>query len=282
LWENPLRNFMDVFRFMSDNPTQLAILFGGDIHRAGELPLSYLPFMLATTLTEPVVPMFLVGIPLGYWHLTKSGDESKRDRLVSLSLILLWFLTLVAYVFIRKPAMYDGIRHFLFILPPVFVFTGLAFETVFRIIQPWIKPSSWLRAGVGFLLILPGLYGIFRLHPYQYTYYNFFIGGTSGAFRSYETDYWLTCYKDAVEELNNRVNTPVNLFVKREAYIAAPYADENIRIRDLREETDGPASGEYVLINSRLNDDLYTFSNAPSVIEISRVGAKFCVIKQIP
>lgn len=282
LWESPLRNFIDVFRFMSDNPTQLAILFGGDIYRAGELPIRYMPFMLATTLTEPVVPVFLTGIPLGYWQIDRSKDEAKRGQLVSLSLLLLWFLTLFAYVLLRRPAMYDGIRHFLFTLPPIFVFAGLGFETIFEVLQKWIKPTIWLRAGVGAVLLLPGLYGIFRLHPYQYTYYNFYIGGTSGAFRSYETDYWLTCYKDAVEELNNRVSIPVNLFVKREAYIAAPYADENVRVLDLREENAGPAPGEYVLVNSRVNDDLYTFPNAPSVIEISRVGAKFCTIKQIP
>lgn len=282
LWESPLRNFIDVFRFMSDNPTQLAVLFGGDIYRAGELPLRYMPFMLATTLTEPVIPLFLVGIPFGYWIRTRSREEAQRDRLIGLSLVLLWFLTLVAYVLIRRPSMYDGIRHFLFILPPVFIFAGLALEALFEILHKWVKPSFWLRASFGLILVLPGIYGLVRLHPYQYTYYNFYIGGTSGAFRSYETDYWLTCYKDAVEELNTRVNTPVNLFVKREAYLAKPYADENVRIRDLRQEPGGPASGDHVLINSRLNDDLYTFSNAPTVIEVSRLGAQFCVIKQIP
>lgn len=282
LWENPLKNFIEVFHFMSDNPTQLSVLFGGDIYRAGELPRRYLPFMLAITLTEPVIPLFLAGIPLGYWIHIRSRDEAQRDRHIGLSLVLLWFVTLVAYVLLRRPSMYDGIRHFLFILPPVFIFAGLAFESVFEIIQSRIKPSIWLRAALGLFLILPGIYSLVRLHPYQYTYYNFFIGGTSGAFRSYETDYWLTCYKDAVEELNNKVNTPVNLFVKREAYLAEPYAGVSVRIRDLREEPDSPRSGDYVLVNSRLNDDLYTFPNAPNVIEVSRFGAKFCVIKQIP
>jgi hypothetical protein len=282
LWENPLRNFIDVFRFMSDNPTQLAVLFGGDIYRAGELPIRYMPFMLATTLTEPVVPLFLGGILLGFWSLIRSRDEARRDQLVSLSLVLLWFLALVAYVLLRRPSMYDGIRHFLFILPPVFIFAGMTFESLLNMMRKWINSPIWLRAGIGLFLVLPGIYGLVRLHPYQYTYYNFYIGGTSGAFRSYETDYWLTCYKDAVEELNNQISTPVNLFVKREAYIAAPYAQENIRIRDLREESDAPRSGDYILVNSRVNDDLYTFPNAPSVIEISRLGAKFCVIKQIP
>jgi hypothetical protein len=49
LWENPIARFVEVSRFMSDNPTNLSVLFGGEVYRAGELPRRYLPFMLATT-----------------------------------------------------------------------------------------------------------------------------------------------------------------------------------------------------------------------------------------
>src|SRR5688500_17152209 len=65
LWENPLARFIEVFGFMADNPTQLSVLFGGEIYRAGELPRRYLPFMLATTLTEPVWPLFIFGVIVG-------------------------------------------------------------------------------------------------------------------------------------------------------------------------------------------------------------------------
>ena len=121
-----------------------------------------------------------------------------------------------------------------------------------------------------------------QLHPYEYTYYNSFIGGTGSAFRSYETEYWLTCYKEAVEQLNSRITEPINLFVKREAYIAATYANANINVIDLRGETDQVSSGDYVLVNTRLNEDRSTFKNAPIVIEIKRDNATFCIIRQIP
>jgi hypothetical protein len=41
-------------------------------------------------------------------------------------------------------------------------------------------------------------------------------------------------------------------------------------------------SGAYVLINTRSNEDLKTFRDAPSVLSIGRAGAVFCVIKRIP
>jgi hypothetical protein len=285
LWENPILNFIGVFRFMSDNPTQLSVLFGGVAYHAGDLPRLYFPFMLTTTLTEPAIPLFIIGMVLGYWKLIRNRPVDKdlqRDQIVSLSLVLSWFVILAAYVLIRRPSMYDGIRHFLFVLPPVFIFIGLAFEFFMEQMNKWVKHPMWLHVSLGLFLILPGIYGIIKLHPYEYAYYNFYIGGTNRAFRNYETDYWLTCYKDAVQELDHRVNTPVNLFVKREAYVAAPYANKNIQILDLRDETDQVKSGDYVLINSRLNDDLHTFPSAPIVIEIRRVGATFCIIRQIP
>ena len=301
LWEAPLTRFFEVFSFMSDNPTNLSVLFAGQVYRAGELPRRYLPFMLVTTLTEPVWPLFFLGLLLGYWKFFKqirtrdasteehTGSEgwislrssldfaTARNNLASLTLILLWLALPVTYALIRKPAMYDGLRHFLFILPPIFIFTGFVFEFLIDHIT-----SLWLCAGAILALLLPGTFSIAQLHPYQYTYYNSFIGGTSGASRQYETDYWLTCYKDAVEELNQTIDDPINLYVHREAYIAAYYADHAIQVRDLRGMLAEVQSGDYVLVNTRSNEDRRVFKDAQSTVEVRRGNALFCVIKQIP
>jgi len=285
LWENPIGNFIKVLYFMSDNPTVLGLVFEGVIYRANDLPARYFPFMFATTLTEPTIPLFILGIAAGYWQLIKRNSTNiaaYRDKLISLFLLTVWFGTLVAYIFIRRPSMYDGIRHFLFILPPVFVFIGLAYEGIMEKAISWFKfliPPVWLYAGSILVLILPGLYGIIKLHPYQYTYYNFFIGGTNGAYHNYETDYWLTCYRDAVEQLNALTDDESNLYVKREAYLAALYANDNFQIAEL--PGNKPKPGDYVLVNSRTNDDVRIHSKAPIVVEVTRVGARFCTIRQI-
>jgi hypothetical protein len=307
LWENLLARFIEVFGFMSDNPTQLSVLFGGQVYRAGELPRRYLPFMLATTLTEPVWPLFFLGVLAGYWKLltqnrtlrasfreTASADGWKtlrssldlattRNSMVTLTLVLLWFVIPAAYVLIRKPSMYDGLRHFLFILPPIFILTGFALEFLserFQRIQ-FIQPS-WLYAGLMIVLLLPGGLGIFRLHPYEYAYYNSFIGGTDQAFRQYETEYWLTCYKEAIEQLGQTANEPVNLYVHREAYIAKYYEGEDLNVHDLRGALDDVKPDDYVLINTRTNEDLKVFKEAPPVLQIGRGDAIFCVVKRIP
>ncbi len=294
LWESPLQNFFQVFLFMSENPTGLQVLFNGEVYRAYELPRRYLPVLLAITLTEPVWPLFLLGIISS----TLSAFTSLRVKLFRRQLpvtnyqspttdywlLLTAFLLPFAYVILRQPPMYDGFRHFLFILPTVFVTCGLGFEMIFKWIEkvPGLaRLQIWLRAGTIFITLLPGLLGAARLHPYEYAYYNSFVGGTGGAFRVYETDYWLTCYKEAVEQFNGYAPRPANLYVHREAYIAANYASEGITVRETRGNLNAIVSGDYILINSRTNEDRKTFHDAPIVSEVGRDGATFCIIRKL-
>ena len=275
LWENPITRFAEVLKLMSDNPTTLSVLFGGEVYRAGELPRRYFPFMLVTTLTEPVWILFGLGLVTGYWKLFTG--PSTLNKLTTLTLTLLWFVVLVLYVLIRRPSMYDGLRLFLFILPPIFIFVGLAFKYLFKLITPF-----WLRAGLLFVLLLPGLLGIFNLHPYEYTYYNSFVGGTSRAFRNYETDYWLTCYKESAQQLEENLKEPFHLYVHREGYIAGYYTSPETTVHELRGALNEVRSGDYVLINTRTNEDRGVFKDAPVVLQVSRGDAVFCVTKEIP
>jgi len=301
LWENPIARFIEVTQFMSDNPTNLSVLFGGLVYRADELPRRYLTFMLATTLTEPVWPLFFMGLFVGYfkilkqnrnlranlregtaaddWRSLRSSLDSAeiKNNFISLTLVLLWFVVLIIYVLLRKPSIYDGLRHLLFILPPIFIFAGIAFDFLIEHIA-----ISWLRAGLILILIAPGIAGILQLHPYEYTYYNSFVGGTSGVFRRYETDYWLTCYKEAMEKLNQTVSDPVDLYVHREAYIAAYYANKNIHVQELRGALDKVKPDDIILVNTRTNEDRKVFKDTPIILQIARGEAIFCTMRQIP
>jgi hypothetical protein len=175
--------------------------------------------------------------------------------------------------------MYDGMRHFFFILPPVFIFGGFAFELIMEKLS---ISSKWIQAALGILLILPGINGIIRLHPYEYAYYNSFVGGTDGAFRSYETDYWLTCYKEAVEVIDDKIDTPIRLFVYRQASVASSYVDDQIDLQDMRKEHEEIRPGDLILVNTRTNEDLVIRHKDPLFAEIGRGNATFCVIRRVP
>ncbi len=271
LWENPL-NFVHAFGLMAQNPTVLPVLFAGRIFPADQLPLKYLPFFLTATVTEPVWPLFALGVMGRARRAPRAGT---RGAVVPL--LLAWLFIPLGYVLAIRPPMYDGMRHFLFMLPPAFIFAAAGLDILFAAFR-----GVWFRVVLAVAVLLAGLINIALLHPYEYTYYNSLTKGTGGAFRQYETDYWLTCYKEAVEALQATVPGPLRLFVHREAAVAAPYAASATSIEAERDHRQEIQSGDYILVNTRASEDIRTFRGAPEVLHVGRLGATFCVIKRMP
>ena len=270
LWPDPLGRFVFTLRAMSETSANLKILFMGNEYPAYSLPRRFFPVLLSTTLTEPTWILFGTGVITA---LLKSREQATRfGRTIT---VLLWFAIPILLLVAVNPPNSDGYRHYLFILPPVFLFAGFGLNSIFTKIN-----KQWLNIGLGVLLLLPGIHNIIILHPYEYTYYNSFLGGTKEAFRRYETDYWLTCYKDAVDEFNTVSDENARLFVKREPYIAAYYSRPDITILDYRADLKTAQKGDYLLINSRSNEDIQTLRDAPIFLQVGRSGAIFCVIKE--
>ncbi|HEX2696555.1 MAG TPA: hypothetical protein VHM28_02530, partial [Anaerolineales bacterium] len=67
-----------------------------------------------------------------------------------------------------------------------------------------------------------------------------------------------------------------------EAYIAATYASGGITVLDERGNEGQIKSGDYILVNTRGNEDRKAFHDAPVILTVGRMGATFCVIKQVP
>ena len=272
LWEAPLGRFIEVLRHMSDNPHPIPVLFNGVIYQSDKLPAGYLPGMLGLTLSEPVVLLFLGGLGVAIWRAFHQR-LAWRDLLP----VLLWFLLPFVYVVLRRPPIYDGYRHFMFILPPVFVFIALALQTLFeRLRRPWA--SGLLLAA----MLLPGVIALVSLHPYQYTYYNSLVGGTGGAFRRYETDYWLTCYRELMGELNQSAPAGSTLFVYRQPSIAETYAAPGITVERYDPDDDQTFPGSLLLLTTRANVDQVNVPAAPEILSVGRDGATFCLVREIP
>ncbi len=288
LWANPVSRLLEVLRHMSDNPTELAVLFMGQIFHADNMPHRYLPQLLALTFTEATWPLFVLGIfaALRKFALTPTPPPmgeglrplSHREKAGGEGLLVLFalFAGMLSYIVTRTPAMYDGFRHFFFIMPPVFIFAGLGLDWVFKKLSG--RLAVWARLAALAVCVLPALLGIPRLQPYEYTYYNSFTGGTGGAFRQYETDYWLTCYPEALDWV--RENAPEKtVHIQREFELANYYGSE-LNLVPL-EKT--PPPGDLLLFSTRANlDKRSEFRKLPIVTNIGRDGASFCIIKQNP
>ncbi len=272
LWSAPLARFIEVLQHMSHNPKILPVLFNGVVYPSDKLPITYLPVMLGITLTWPVWPLFITGLVI-FGIKIKSRHVDWR----SFFPIFLWFLVPFIYVLIVRPPMYDGYRHFLFLLPPVFILSGLVFQAIEQRLR-----NRWNYVLTLSVLIIPGVIGLIRLHPYEYTYYNLLVGGTGGAFRSYETDFWLTCYKELMAQVDAQVIPGSTLFVHRQPSIAQYYASPGLLIERFDPEDDRTFQGSLLLLTTRANVDLILHTNAPELLSVGREGAVFCLVKDIP
>ncbi len=271
LWGNPIQNLLTVFKHMSDNPTDIPVLFLGQIFTADQMPTRYFPMMLLLTLTEPVWPLAAAGFGLTAWR-----ARAQKDLGAALLVCAFWFGTLFLYVVLRNPAVYDGIRHFLFILPPVFLLAGFALQWL------WQKLRGWRFALVWILVLLPGLIGITELFPYEYAYYNRLAGGTGGAFRTHETEYWLTCYRESIEWVREKMPDS-KIYVQRRLDIAEYYAGgQAVQTLDGIDEGD-LVRGDILVFSTRTDADRRTvFRGLPNIHKVSRAGADFCVVKVQP
>jgi len=272
LWPNPIGNFIESLTVNSNFEWTGNVLFRGAEYQSNNLPATYLPVLLALQFTVPVYLLFGVGAVLAISRLIR-----RTEKWGELLIIITWFFVPLFLVVIFTPTMYDNFRHWLFIVPPIFVLAGLALDTLFTRIK-----SKFLNLAILCLFLLPGIYWGIRLHPYQYIFYNSFTGGVNGAFRQFELDYWVTSYREATLYLNEEAPPDSQVLVVGPRRIFMSYARDDLKrewftIGQL-EETTNPV---FVIISTRYNADITQFPEAEIVYRVIRDGADLAVVKRI-
>jgi hypothetical protein len=261
LWMNPIPRFFESLREMSLYPWLGGVIFNGSQYQSTNLPITYLPVLLALQLTEPVWFLSIAG-----WVVSIQNKETKRTLV---EVALLWFIIpLLAFIFMRA-ALYDNFRQILFILPPIFLMAGVAFQT--------IKNVKW-QAMLILMSLLPGVLGIIALHPYEYIYYNQLVGGVRGAESHFEMDYWATSYRAAAEYVNSVASANANIWVEGPSQLFSLYTREDLKIYSTG-EAERAESYEYVVTIARYGFEDSIYPDAEIVYTIERDGAVLTVIK---
>lgn len=175
-------------------------LFAGRIVAAADAPRSYVPLWFSVTLPELYLLAAVAGGATLLRALSTAGRpvplEPRTRRLKLVWLAWTAAAPLVAAV-VMRPYLYDGLRHFLFVLPTLAVLTTADFlRSTF---------SRSVRALVGAAMLSAAVLttvDMIRLHPYQSVYFNRLVaGGVARASERFETDYWGSSYKEGTEWL---------------------------------------------------------------------------------
>jgi hypothetical protein len=164
-----------------------AVLYRGRNLLATDLPWDYAPWWILIS-TPPVV---LAGAALSIAAFRKPGWAKPAAAL--------WAIVLfpVVMVIARGSTLYDGIRHLLFVFPPLVILAAAGWNAVVS----W--PTRPLLGTAAAALLAVGVAEVFafdvRYHPNQIVYFNGLVGGPHGALARYELDYWGNCMLQAVE-----------------------------------------------------------------------------------
>ena len=185
-------------------------MFDGALVSVPDMPWSYLPTLFALQLPEVLLGLTIAGVA-GALVVLPRDDVTARRKTILLMLASAATLPLLIAM-VKRPALYNGIRHFIFVIPPMAVLAGTAFAWGIN----WLGENrrSWQPVAVAafaFGLMLP-LAEMIRLHPYQYTHFNLIAGTVRGADDRYMLDYWGLALKQASdglrEEIADRTETP--------------------------------------------------------------------------
>ncbi|MBC7876666.1 MAG: hypothetical protein H7Y59_05785 [Anaerolineales bacterium] len=262
LWPDPVGHFVESLKVMSLYPWPGQVLFNGVEYASTALPYSYLPVLFGIQLTEPVWVLFIAGLVMAVVEL--------RERRELIELVILWLvIPFISFIFLRS-ALYDNFRQIIFILPPIFLMGGVAFEK--------IKNIKWQIVFITICLI-PGIIGSVRLHPYEYIYYNSFVGEVSNVQRRFELDYWGISYREAAEYVNKIAPPNAAIWVDGPSRLFAVFAREDLKVYSPG-EIERAEHYDYVVVTTRYDLDKRNYPNAKIIYKIARGEAVLTVIKQ--
>jgi dolichyl-phosphate-mannose-protein mannosyltransferase len=200
-FDNPFRA-LTYFSHFFEKPWKE--MFDGALVSVPDMPWSYLPTLFALQLPEVLLVLLAVGIT-GAFALLPRKDVPARRKTILLMLTLAATLP-IAIAIVKRPALYNGIRHFIFVIPPMTVLGGLAFTWIMN----WLGANrrSWQPVTLAIFAfgLLLSLGEMIRLHPYQYTHFNHIAGTVRGADERFMLDYWGLAFKQASDDLREQLD----------------------------------------------------------------------------
>lgn len=239
--ENPLR----ALAFFSHQTFPFTTLFDGRFVPASDLPWTYLPTYIAVALPELVLVLLLCTPVLAGIVVLRDRFHIRREQALMHFVVGFGIVFPVGFAIAIKAVLFDGMRHFIFVLPLIAVAAALAADKACAQLArfPFRQPIYAVFAvyGIAHVSIMV------MLHPDQYVYYNAFVGGVAGAQQKFKLDYWANSYSEAVQGLENYLHAVYGPdFEEREFTVAvcgppisaAYYFPANFRFTRQRSQAD--------------------------------------------
>lgn len=204
------------------------------------------------------------------------------------TLRVVWAAALVPLllVLLLNPVLYDGMRHVLFVVPPLCV---LAAWGIVAAVRRWAKPWPLLviagGLGMGWAAVTQAR-ALVSMHPMQAVWFNPLVGGLSGAQGRYSLDYYGFTYRECATKLRAYVKADPSLRDVPRIPIAAamPQWAATWTFGAPFEPTRGPSMNEpapiFHVAYTR-GDAHLEYPRAATVATVERDGVVLAVVKDL-
>lgn len=186
----PLNPFRAAHYFSRDFVIPWRDLFDGEPTSILHMPRSYVPTLLAVQLPELMLVLGLCGFAGAAVAICNPGNAADARRRASQLAVLLAVSLPILMTVITLPYIFNGIRHLLFVVPPIAVLGGLAGGWIARRLAGYGR----IAIAAGAVALVAGtvspIVDMIGLHPYEYTDFNHLVGGAKGARPLFMLDYW--------------------------------------------------------------------------------------------
>jgi hypothetical protein len=254
-------------------------LYDGMLISIPQMPRSYLPKLCLLKIPEIVGAFAIAGAAGSLVAIIRGiGTPAKR---AALALLVAAALFPILLAIITRPVLYNGIRHFLFVVPPMAVLAGVASAWLFEKLNAYRRPAALAALAIFTLSIGITIADMVRIHPYQYALFNRVAGGVQGAADRYMIDYWALGFKEASETLLERIEEqklvkPANR--KWKVAVCGPAAVVGLELgKDFEATNDSRGADFAVSLGTFYCAELF----APIINEVRRDGVVFARVYDI-
>jgi 4-amino-4-deoxy-L-arabinose transferase-like glycosyltransferase len=273
---NPIRALQYFSRFFEEPWDEL---FGGALIKVTEMPRSYLPTLLALKLPEMFGALAAGGVAGALVGAFRHGNTANRRAV--LLLVALAAALPIAVAVAMRPAMYNGIRHFLFVVPPLAVAGGLAGAWLFDALRRRGHLAAMAAAAVFIIGIALPMVDMVRLLPYEYTSFNRLAGGVRGARDRYMLDYWGLSLKQASQGLAAKI---AELGLRKPSdrrwklAVCGPHRSPQVELGADFETTWDPKGADFAMM---LGEFYCRKFDAPLLVDVVRNGVVYARVHDI-
>jgi len=188
------------------------VLWNGQLIPADHMPQTYLPGLLTLQLPEYVLLGLMAALlfALAAWRKNIVGifmtPAAQQYVFVSGSALA----PIIGYVAL-DPTVYNGLRHFLFVVPPLVILSAVGLDKLITFAGERHRLAG-IAVGAALALAMMRQSAMMAgLHPYEYIAYNHLIGGIAGAQNRFELDYWGTSLAETSRRFTDYIRRDPNI-----------------------------------------------------------------------